>query len=645
MQKISTLIIAFLLFTSLLFSQAGVLDPSFANGGIMLWDVSGGQDTGKGIAVQEDGKIVIAGSGGFTAALAFDIYVVRLNEDGSVDPTFATDGVYRYANPLGSDLLFQMDILEDGKILVAGSHGASAPNPEFLLLKLNSDGTPDTTFGTDGIKITTIDVSEDYARCFTFNDAGQIIVGGNSHKPGFGYQRNVVVRYEANGVIDSTFGTNGIFMWNNNNTYNDVHRIAMADDGNILAAGRAAPFGTDRLSVYKILADGSGLDSTWADNGAILAPFEGQAYGMIIHSNGTILLTGQNSTAMGNDLIVLAYNQDGTPKTDFGQDGVFLIDVNISEVGLSIFEQQDGKIVACGESGGTIFSPPSRAFFSVRMDENGVLDTSWGEGTGYVRTETSTWMAFSNASTIQPDGKVLLTGLSAITNNDLTVIRYGNFVDQDMDTYGLGDDCNDLNFDINPGATEIPNNDVDENCDGIALVIDADMDGYDSDKDCDDMNAAVNPGAVEVPYNGLDDDCDATTPDDDLDGDGFILADDCDDTNAYINPNAEEIPNNDIDEDCDGSDLMVGVNETALAQQFKVYPNPATNLVNIDFGSDSPTVESIDILDYTGKKIKTFKTAPVNGQLTISLGDLPKGLWLITIHTTEGVAVKRVVKI
>lgn len=644
MQKISILIVTFLFFTSLLFSQAGELDPSFANGGILIWDVSGGQDTGKGIAVQDDGKIIVAGSGGFAGGLSFDMYLTRLNEDGSVDETFGENGLFHFPNDLGSDLVYDLKLLDDGKIMVAGSYAASAANPEFMILKLNTNGTLDSTFAVNGALVHTIDAGEDYARAIAFNDDGQLLVAGNSKKPGFGYNRNVVVRYDATGAIDSTFGTNGVFMWKMDNTFNDVWNMEIADDGNLLVSGRSTPFGTDRLTVYKVMADGSSLDSTFAVNGELYAPYEGSAYGMILHSNGSILLSGNNDSANGRDLVVLAYNQDGTPNTAFGQDGVFLFDLNISDIGLNILEQQDGKIIVAGESGGTLFAGPPRSIFSLRLLEDGTLDTSWG-GTGYVETPTSTWMAWSDASTIQPDGKVLLVGLSAITNNDLTVIRYGNFIDQDMDTYGLGEDCNDLNFDINPGATEIPNNDVDEDCDGIALVIDLDMDGYDSDKDCDDMNAAVNPGAVEIPYNGLDDDCDATTPDDDLDGDGFILADDCDDTNAYINPNAEEIPNNDIDEDCDGMDLMVGVNETALAQQFKVYPNPATNVVNIDFGSDSPTIESIELLDYTGKKIKTYETAPANGQLTISLGDLSEGLWLITIHTTEGVAIKRVVKI
>ena len=68
--------------------------------------------------------------------------------------------------------------------------------------------------------------------------------------------------------------------------------------------------------------------------------------------------------------------------------------------------------------------------------------------------------------------------------------------------------ADDNNPDINPDAVEIPNNDIDEDCDGIAQIIDEDNDGYNSDEDCDDTNSAINPDATEIPNNGIDEDCD-----------------------------------------------------------------------------------------------------------------------------------------
>ena len=148
---------------------------------------------------------------------------------------------------------------------------------------------------------------------------------------------------------------------------------------------------------------------------------------------------------------------------------------------------------------------------------------------------------------------------SEIVNNDIDEDCDGiaQMIDDDGDGFNSSVDCDDNNADINPGATEIANNTIDEDCDGIALVIDDDGDGFNSDDDCDDTNADINPGATEIPNNGVDENCDGDILVIDDDGDGFNSDDDCDDGNADINPSASEIPNNDVDEDCDGEALVI----------------------------------------------------------------------------------------
>jgi len=118
-------------------------------------------------------------------------------------------------------------------------------------------------------------------------------------------------------------------------------------------------------------------------------------------------------------------------------------------------------------------------------------------------------------------------------------------------------DCNDNDPNINPGAMEIPNNNIDENCDGILAIVDADMDGFDNTVDCDDNDPNINPGAMEIPDNNVDENCDGVLGCTDNDMDGFCINDDCDDNNAAINPAAMEIPNNTIDENCDGIILFI----------------------------------------------------------------------------------------
>jgi uncharacterized delta-60 repeat protein len=373
----------------------GDIDPSFGSGGKVVGDFGC-----EALALQSDGKIVAAGS--FRTAIdPFDLDFVleRYNSDGSRDATFGVSG--KALTDLGGlDYLEAIALQPDGKIVAAGDSQTIDPfDPDFALARYNTDGSLDVGFGSGGKVLTDLD-GDDYLNAVALQLNGKIVAAGYRSLRGTNSDL-ALVRYNADGSLDATFGAGGKVLTDFGG-YDHGNAIALQPDGKIVVAGGSTYVSPDNpdFVLVRYNADGS-LDPSFGSGGKVLIDFGASA--MVLQPDGKIVAAG---TADGPDFVLARYNADGSLDASFGSGGKVVTDFGGTEHGHAIALQPDGKIVAVG----TTDSALNVDFALARYDPDGSLDASFGSG-GRVRTgfrlgerEDATGVV------IQSDGKIVAGG-------------------------------------------------------------------------------------------------------------------------------------------------------------------------------------------------------------------------------------------
>jgi uncharacterized delta-60 repeat protein len=343
------------------YANDGSLDTSFGNGGLVTTPFPGYPYGGASqVVVQPDGRIIAAGSvGGYSppTKMTYAVYALaRYNSDGSLDTSFGTGGLVTVGPQLsrGGAGVSGLALLPDGRILVAGS---TTPGylSQFALVRFDSDGRRDTSFGNGGIVTTSFPGFQSaLAYCMTLQPDGSIVVGGLV-SPNGGYPRFAVARYTGDGHLDSSFGTGGLATASFGATF-DEHAtgVAVLADGRILASGFT--FGTSgRFALAEFDSDGR-LDSSFGTGGQVTTSFPGfqsaEAYGMAVQSNGRILVTGGvYNGSVYNQFGSARYNSDGSLDSSFGTGGLVTTDFGGPfALGVDVVIQPDGRIVVAGSS-------------------------------------------------------------------------------------------------------------------------------------------------------------------------------------------------------------------------------------------------------------------------------------------------------
>ena len=395
-------------------AQFGVLDTTFNGNGKVTIDFLGHIDRGIAVALQADKKIVVAGI--VESGPLFG--VTRIHSDGSLDLNF---GVYgKVITPIGTGGAFVSSVAlqDDGKIIVAGS----AFNG-FVLVRYYPDGRIDSTFGDHGILIKELSPFPNCASMAIQSD-GKILLAGQMNNTN---QDLVMVRYHANGIIDSSFGIFGMTITDIGLTHNGANAIALLPDGKIVAGGYVGGFPVGDFNLLRYHNDGR-LDSTFSEDGYVrtsISQFGDYVHGLTIQPDGKIVAVGRTNSGDPNhtdyDFVVMRYDVDGSLDNGFGTEGIMItIFGTEDEVATSVAVQPDGKIVAVGQT--TFFQDSD--FALARYQSDGTPDTTWGMN-GMQTTDFHSGGDFAAGMVIQPDGKIVVVG-SALNglHSDFAIARY-----------------------------------------------------------------------------------------------------------------------------------------------------------------------------------------------------------------------------
>jgi uncharacterized delta-60 repeat protein len=385
----------------------GALDTSFNGDGKMLTGGVHSFDQATAIAIQSDGKLVVAGSASQNVA------VLRFLPNGTLDDTFSNNGKL-HTNISSVDLGNALALQPDGKFVVAGFS-----TNDFLVVRFLPDGSLDPSFNGKGWVTTDFGAFEE-ALALGLQLDGKIVVAGVTNKVQAHF---ALARYLPDGTLDPTFGDDGTVI-TDLGSESVIEALALQPDGKIVVVGQV---GGD-FGVARYLSHGM-LDTSFNGNGLATTNFGGidRATAVALQPDGRIVVAGSTGTPFA---ALARYLPNGLPDLNFGDAGKVFIDFGgdrgNSAGGLAL--QPDGKIVVAGTAS-TITNMQFNSHFALaRFLRNGTLDATFGDD-GTVLTNFGGSREGALALAIQPqDGRLVTVGVSnagvGIGTSDFAVARY-----------------------------------------------------------------------------------------------------------------------------------------------------------------------------------------------------------------------------
>jgi uncharacterized delta-60 repeat protein len=389
-------------------AASGSLDTSFGQGGSTTVAI-GSVAAAAAVVVQPDGKIVTAGQASVNNQNV--IVSTRMNPDGSLDQGYGHGGIVTVAinGGAGVDSGAALTLQSDGKIVIAGSGRDGTYGPlMFAAVRLDPDGSLDSSFGHGGVATVPLG-STSIANAVVVQPNGSIVLAGTAL---VGHNEFAAARLNANGTLDSSFGSGGTTAVNSTG---GAWGMVLQSDGRLVLAGQTTNPSSSVANAQQFMAarlnSNGTLDASFGQGGIVTVPVGSSAlgFGIALQPDGRLVLAGPAFTTTGVAATV-RLNTDGSLDQSYGHGGIGTFPDWYGVNGIVLDLQ--GRIVL-----------PTVGAGAVRLNPNGSADQTFGTG-GNALAKLGT-SGGANGAAIQPaDGKIVLAGAATINGQTvLTVIR------------------------------------------------------------------------------------------------------------------------------------------------------------------------------------------------------------------------------
>lgn len=481
----------------------------------------------------------------------------------------------------------------------------------ILLNSLTFAQILDTSYSDDGVQINNIGTGDDYGFTAKIQTDGKIVVSGISFN-GQNYDL-VVIRYNSNGTLDTSFSSDGILTTDIGSNSLDISTIVTQNNGKINIAGTYHNASSVDFAIIQINDDGS-FDNTFSDDGIQTTDFGGLDYVlcMAIQNDGKILVGGKSTFLFEHSEISIArYNTNGTIDSTFNGGGSFTTNFGEASVKAnSISIQSDGEIIVVGEYDDTISNID---LLALRLTNSGILDLTFSDdGIQIIDIAGSTDRAFSCA--LQTNGKIIVTGTTIVGSSyDIVLLRLNN--DGILDTTYSDDGIQTIDI---------------SNSNDYGYSVAIQTDGKILVGGSYQVNSNFTIFVLRTNSNG--------TLDTSFNGNGILISSPSIGNN-YCNSILIQSDNKFViaGTSFNGTNYditTIRFNNTTLnyesftnTNSIKLYPNPTNDYFSI---SNVKDIKKIEMYEINGKLIKSFTNCE-----KYSISDINRGLYFLKIYTNS----------